>query len=59
MTRDDLFDRYQAAAAEHRTHRDSCTPCTDASRCPAGQQLYEVFARLQDAYLNRQRQKRR
>ncbi|MFD5814755.1 hypothetical protein [Streptomyces sp. NPDC127038] len=59
MTRDDLFDRYQTAAAAHRTHRDACTPCSDTSRCPTGQQLYEVFARLQDAYLNRQRQQRR
>lgn len=36
MTRDGLFDRYQAAAAAHRTHRDTCTSCTDNSRCPAG-----------------------
>ncbi|MFE2586360.1 hypothetical protein [Streptomyces sp. NPDC059378] len=59
MTRDDLFARYQAAAAAYRTHQATCTSCTDTSRCPAGQRLYESFAGLQDAYLNRQRRQRR
>ncbi|MPY36718.1 hypothetical protein FNH09_37525 [Streptomyces adustus] len=59
MTRDDLFARYQAAAAAHRTHRATCTLCTDTSRCSTGQRLFEAFARLQDAYLNCQRQQRR
>ncbi|MER6466432.1 hypothetical protein ABT278_39025 [Streptomyces sp. NPDC001228] len=55
----DLFERYQTAHTAHRTHRATCTTCTDTSRCPTGQQLYQSFASLQDAYLNRQRQQRR
>ncbi|MDU0300557.1 hypothetical protein [Streptomyces sp. PAL114] len=56
---DDLYKRYQSAHAEHRAHRTACTECTDTSRCPTGQRLFELFARLQDAYLNRQRSNRR
>ncbi|MFI1004935.1 hypothetical protein ACIP10_36145 [Streptomyces galbus] len=56
---DDLYQRYQNAHAAYRTHQADCTVCTDTSRCPTGQRLYESFARLQDAYLNRQRQQRR
>ncbi|MEU3521994.1 hypothetical protein ABZ770_43355 [Streptomyces sp. NPDC006654] len=55
----DLYGRYQAAHTAHRTHRATCTSCTDTSRCRTGQQLYESFAALQDAYLNRLRQDRR
>ncbi|MEU8718286.1 hypothetical protein [Streptomyces sp. NPDC048663] len=55
----DFYARYQAAHTAHRTHRATCTTCTDTSRCPTGQRLYESFAALQDAYLNRQRQDRR
>ncbi|MGW1270088.1 hypothetical protein [Streptomyces sp. NPDC002491] len=56
---EDLYDRYQKAAAAHRQHHATCTACTDTCRCPAGQRLYESFTRLQDAYLNRQHQQRR
>lgn len=56
---DDLYDRYQRAHTAHRSHRDTCTACTDTSRCPSGQRLFESFTRLQDSYLNRQRQQRR
>ncbi|MEU5666508.1 hypothetical protein [Streptomyces longwoodensis] len=56
---DDLYRRYQAAHTAHRAHQADFTACTDTSRCPAGQRLFESFARLQDAYLNRQRQQRR
>ncbi|MEU9313433.1 hypothetical protein [Streptomyces sp. NPDC048256] len=56
---EDLYDRYQVASTVHRQHRATCTACTDTSRCRQGQRLYESFARLQDAYLNRQRQQRR
>ncbi|MEU3343035.1 hypothetical protein [Streptomyces sp. NPDC006668] len=52
---DDLYERYQAAHTAHRSHRATCTGCTDTSCCPAGQRLFESFTRLQDAYLNRQR----
>ncbi|MEU9413232.1 hypothetical protein AB0E08_47135 [Streptomyces sp. NPDC048281] len=56
---EDLTTRYQAAHTAYRTHRTTCTSCTDTSRCRTGQQLYESFAALQDAYLNRLRRKRR
>ncbi|MGW6016278.1 hypothetical protein [Streptomyces sp. NPDC055210] len=56
---EDLYERYQIAAAAHRSHHGTCTECTDTERCPAGQRLFEVFFRLQDAYLNRQRAQRR
>ncbi|MFE2669573.1 hypothetical protein [Streptomyces mirabilis] len=56
---DDLHQRYQDAHTVHRQHARICTACTDTSRCPTGQRLYESFTRLQDAYLNRQRQQRR
>jgi hypothetical protein len=56
---DDLYRRYQAAYTAHRAQQADCTACTDTGRCPSGQRLFESFARLQDAYLNRQRQQRR
>ncbi|MFF2517877.1 hypothetical protein [Streptomyces sp. NPDC058086] len=56
---DGLYERYQAAHTAHRGHRLSRTACTDTERCPAGQQLFETFTRLQNDYLNRQRQQRR
>ncbi|WP_094104062.1 hypothetical protein [Streptomyces phaeoluteigriseus] len=56
---DDLYERYQAAHRAYRAHRTTCSHCTDTSRCPAGQRLVESFTRLQDAYLNRQRQQSR
>ncbi|MEV0185833.1 hypothetical protein AB0I54_42195 [Streptomyces sp. NPDC050625] len=54
----DLYDRYQAAHTAHRTHRTTCKSCTDTSRCPVGQRLYESFASLQDAHLSRQLRQR-
>lgn len=54
----DLYDRYQSANTAHRNHRAACSACTDTERCPTGQRLFETFARLQDAYLTRQRQQR-
>lgn len=56
---DDLYERYQSAHAAHRAHRTACTECIDTSRCSTGQRLFESFAWLQDAYLNRQRGNRR
>ncbi|USQ89920.1 hypothetical protein NFX46_40275 (plasmid) [Streptomyces phaeoluteigriseus] len=56
---DNLYERYQAAHRAYRAHRATCSHCTDTSRCPNGQRLYASLARLQDAYLNRQRQQRR
>lgn len=48
-----LYQRYMAADRALREHGDSCTACTDESRCAAGAALFETFSRLQDAYLNR------
>ncbi|MGW6488150.1 hypothetical protein [Streptomyces sp. NPDC055056] len=56
---DDLHRRYQDAHTAHQGHASTCTSCTDTNRCPTGARLYETFTRLQDAYLNRQRQQRR
>ncbi|MCX4581362.1 hypothetical protein OHB41_51380 [Streptomyces sp. NBC_01571] len=55
---DDLYQRYQAAHRAYQTHTTACTHCTsDSLNCPAGQRLFEAFARLQDAYLNRLNQR--
>ncbi|MGA5508899.1 hypothetical protein [Streptomyces umbrinus] len=59
MPQDDLYERYQAVYAAHREHQSACGDCTDTCRCPIGQQLFERFTTVQDAYLNRQRQQRR
>ncbi|MFJ2565788.1 hypothetical protein ACIO02_23000 [Streptomyces sp. NPDC087568] len=56
---DDLYQRYQAAHRTHQAHIRTCTRCTDTARCPDGQRLFEAFARLQDAFLARQRDQRR
>lgn len=57
---DDLYQRYQAAHRAYRAHATSCTSCTRyGPGCPAGQRLYEAFARLQDAYLTRLNQRRK
>ncbi|MFI6881155.1 hypothetical protein ACIBL6_47695 [Streptomyces sp. NPDC050400] len=55
---DSLYDRYMKAAAAHRAHGNSCTSCSSEARCTAGQRLDESFVRLQDAYLNQQKQQR-
>jgi hypothetical protein len=52
-----LYQRYMAADRALREHADSCTSCTPESRCTAGAALFETFRRLQDAYLNRPRNK--
>ncbi|MFF8911555.1 hypothetical protein [Streptomyces olivaceoviridis] len=55
---DDLHQRYQAAHRAYKTHAASCGDCTrDTPNCPAGKRLFESFARLQDAYLNRLKQR--
>ncbi|MFE2823493.1 hypothetical protein [Streptomyces sp. NPDC059271] len=56
---DDMHRRYQDAHTAHQEHARTCTTCTDTQRCPTGQRVYDSFTRLQDAYLNRQRQLRR
>ncbi|MEV7471642.1 hypothetical protein AB0O20_34880 [Streptomyces kronopolitis] len=55
---DGLHDRYMKAASAHRTHGETCTRCSADVRCADGLRLYEAFARLQDAYLAKQKQNR-
>ncbi|WP_329169409.1 hypothetical protein OG709_35750 (plasmid) [Streptomyces sp. NBC_01267] len=52
---DDLYARYMAAHTAWAAHRTNCTNCRTRRPCPAGAQLVERFARLQDAYLQHQR----
>ncbi|CAL9672827.1 hypothetical protein SUDANB15_07532 (plasmid) [Streptomyces sp. enrichment culture] len=53
-----LYDRYMSAAWAYREHEQQCTDCCSSkSRCETGQRLYESFARLQDAHLNRLRKR--
>lgn len=56
---DDLHRRYMAASTAYRDHRAACGTCTDRAHCETGARLYSAFARLQDTYLARQRQRRR
>ncbi|MFD8023508.1 hypothetical protein ACFV6G_24170 [Streptomyces lavendulae] len=50
-----LYDRYMKAAAAHRAHGETCEGCSPDARCGIGQPLHESFARLQDAYLAKQK----
>ncbi|MER5556343.1 hypothetical protein ABT001_32600 [Streptomyces sp. NPDC002793] len=52
---DDLHTRYMAAANTWDAHRAGCTTCQHTTPCKTGAPLFERFARLQDAYLNRHR----
>ncbi|GAB1340847.1 hypothetical protein ACE1SV_74370 [Streptomyces sp. E-15] len=56
---DDLHQRYQAAHRAYQTHAASCGDCirTDP-QCRDGKRLFISFARLQDAYLTRLKQRR-
>ncbi|OEJ36328.1 hypothetical protein [Streptomyces agglomeratus] len=54
---DDLYLRYMAAFKAATAHLGGCTACQTEHPCVTGQQLYESFARLQDAYNNRLRQR--
>ncbi|MFH8753357.1 hypothetical protein ACH4GK_37620 [Streptomyces rimosus] len=53
-----LYDRYMKAEAAHRAHGETCTRCSPDVRCDTGRRLHESFTRLQDAYLNAQKQQR-
>lgn len=55
---DDLYLRYMAAFKAATAHQGGCTTCQNDRPCAAGQRLYESFARLQDAYVTRQRNRR-
>ncbi|MCX4429249.1 hypothetical protein [Streptomyces mirabilis] len=54
--------RYLAADRSYREHAASCSGCVLSAPADGGcegARLYESFTRLQDAYLNLQRQQRR
>ncbi|MFY4721464.1 hypothetical protein [Streptomyces sp. LaBMicrA B280] len=53
---DDLFSRYMKAFEDSETHTAACPPCQGETPCAVGIPLHERFARLQDAYLARQKQ---
>ncbi|MFI8966952.1 hypothetical protein ACIGO8_33130 [Streptomyces sp. NPDC053493] len=55
---DSLHAQYMKAASSSRAHGKTCTTCSPNARCDTGQRLYESFARLQDAYLAKQRERR-
>ncbi|MEU5372474.1 hypothetical protein ABZ362_26490 [Streptomyces sp. NPDC005951] len=53
---DDLYTRYMEALSVWKDHAADCGTCTTTQpACPAGDPLWERLARLQDAYLNHQR----
>jgi hypothetical protein len=49
----DLYTRYMHASRAWTDHRSRCTACQLDQRCASGIRLYQQFAELQDAYLNR------
>lgn len=58
MADDDLYIRYMKAFEASTTHQGGCTACQHDQRCETGAPIHEKFARLQDAYENRQRAKK-
>lgn len=55
MSGSDLHTRYMAATNTWDAHRAGCTICQHHTPCETGAPLFERFARIQDAYLNRHR----
>lgn len=55
---DDLYQRYMTVRAALRRHGAECETCTAQRQCTVGAQLHESLARLQDAYLARQKRSR-
>ncbi len=55
---DDLFQRYMKAFRASNAHTDGCAACQNGQSCRTGAPLHERFARLQDAYVTRQRNRR-
>ncbi|MFE8950076.1 hypothetical protein [Streptomyces sp. NPDC007856] len=53
-----LFTRYMKAFEDSEQHTSSCEPCQNGEECPQGAPLHERFARLQDAYRERQLKQR-
>ncbi|MFJ6668999.1 hypothetical protein [Streptomyces sp. NPDC091383] len=54
---DDLFVRYMKAFEDSEKHTVVCPPCQGETPCKVGAPLHERFARLQDAYIARQKQR--
>lgn len=52
---DDLYTRYMKAHQDNETHKAGCADCRPDAPCPVGLPIFERFGRLQDAYLQRQR----
>jgi hypothetical protein len=52
---DDLYTRYMKAFQAHEAHKAGCADCQPDAPCEKGRPILERFARLQDAYLQRQR----
>ncbi|MEV4975339.1 hypothetical protein [Streptomyces scopuliridis] len=56
MTEDSRYTPYMQASAKLRVHDADCTACQPnepEQRCESGAGLYERFARLQNVYLQR------
>ncbi|MFE7779294.1 hypothetical protein ACFU5O_36620 [Streptomyces sp. NPDC057445] len=56
---DDLYVRYMRAFEASTEHTNGCGPCQAGEDCSAGQPVHERFARLQDAYRERQSKQQR
>lgn len=58
MPPDDLYTRYMKAHQDNEAHKEACADCAPDAPCETGRPVFEWFARLQDAYLQRQRDRR-
>ncbi|RSN59617.1 hypothetical protein DMH12_10190 [Streptomyces sp. WAC 04229] len=54
---DDLFVRYMKAFEDSAKHTAACPACQVETPCADGVPIHERFARLQDAYTARQKQR--
>ncbi|MFJ9472469.1 hypothetical protein [Streptomyces caniferus] len=56
---DDLFVRYMKAFEDSAKHTGDCPACQGETPCAQGAPIHERFARLQDAYHERQSKQQR
>lgn len=54
---DDLFVRYMRAFQDSTEHTVACPACQGGTPCAEGAPIHERFARLQDTYIARQKQR--
>ncbi|RPK23548.1 hypothetical protein EES37_37975 [Streptomyces sp. ADI91-18] len=54
---DNLFIRYMKAFEDSTQHTGDCAPCQGETPCAEGTPIHDRFARLQDAYNARQKQR--